>query len=106
MSEPNPFVPPPGEPGNTSETEVESSADRDAQERVRFNTVKAKALEDDKILAFKEKMDTASSEDEQAKASKVYYNALYEKIRKIDPLLKDRIDRMQAVTTKRLEQNP
>jgi len=98
----NPFVPTTGEPGK----EAESAIDRDAQERTHYNEIRAKALEDDKVLALKEKMDTASSEEEQAKASKVYYDALYEKMRKLDPALKDRIDRMQAVTSKRLEQTP
>ncbi|SRR5579862_2422534 len=96
----NPFVP--GE----SPSESESAADKDAQERAHFNDIKTKALEDDKVLALKEKMDTAGSAEEQAKASKVYYNALYDKMRKLDPALKERIDRMQALTSKRLEQTP
>ena len=102
MSEPNPFIPPAVEPPKGDE----SLADRDAQERVQFNEVKSKALEDDKILALKEKMDTANSAEEQASASKVFYKALYGKMRELDPSLKDRIDRMQALTTKRLEQSP
>lgn len=102
LSEPNPFVPTPAAPG----PDVESEADHDAQERTKFNAVKAKALEDDSVLGLKEKMDTASSADEQAKASKVFYKALYNKMRNLDPSLKERIDRMQALTSKRLEENP
>src|SRR5438132_22984 len=73
------------------------------QETARFQQAKAKALADKRIKDLQEKADSAPNEDAQQKASKAYYKALYDRMRKIDPGLKDRIDRTENATMKQME---
>ena len=63
-----------------------------------------KALEDNHVRSLQEKADSASGEEEQHKASKAYYKAMYEKMRSLDESLKNRIDRMEAATLRRLDE--
>jgi len=78
-------------------------AESAAQETARFQQAKAKALADKRIKDLQEKADSAPNEDAQQKASKAYYKALYDRMRKIDPGLKDRIDRTENATMKQME---
>ena len=82
----------------------EDLAAQDASERARLSEIQTKALEDKQVRSLQEKADNAASDDEQAKASKQYYKALYNKMRKLDESLKNRIDRIESATMKRLEQ--
>ena len=99
LNEQNPFVP---TPGASPKKEV-SLADQDANERAQYNDVKAKAMGDKKVQELKSKADGAESPEETRKASRVYYKALYGKMREMDGSLKERIDRMETMTLKRLE---
>ncbi len=82
----------------------EDLAAKDSKERARLSEIQMKALEDKQVRALQEKADNAASDEEQAKASKQYYKALYSKMRKLDESLKERIDRIEAATMKRLDQ--
>ena len=110
-----PFVSQPSSAPNTGATAPEnaqpktigggiSSAEEDAKEHAHFQQIKAQALEDKKIRDLQDKADNAQNDDEQRKASKEYYKALYGKMRKLDPSLKEHIDRVENVTIKRLDQ--
>ena len=68
----------------------------------RFRDVKAKALADPHVKELQEKSDNAAEGDEQQKASREYYRALFNKMRRLDPSLKERIDRTEAATLRRL----
>ena len=76
---------------------------QDAQEKVRYNEVRTKALADPEVLKLQDKADTAGA-DEQKAASKAYYKALFDKMRSLDATLKDRIDRTEAANLRRIEQ--
>ena len=105
MSNEVPFVSQPPAARGTGETKTigSSMAESAAQETARFQQAKAKALADKRIKDLQEKADSAPNEDAQQKASKAYYKALYDRMRKIDPGLKDRIDRTENATMKQME---
>ena len=68
-----------------------------------LTAAKARALADPHIQDLQSAMDGATGDDAKA-ASRRYYKALYEKMREIDPSVKDRIDRTEAATMRRVEQ--
>jgi hypothetical protein len=103
--------PPPSQPENSPENAVgpqstELKPENDAKEKARYNELRKKAMSDPQISALKEKLDSASSDDEQRELSKEYYRALFNKMRKLDGSMKDRIDRMDAATQRRLNRHP
>ncbi len=71
-------------------------------ERARYNAAKDKALEDPSVQALKEKAESTFDPDEGRKAMRAYNKALFNKMRKIDPSVKDRIDGTEAAVMKRL----
>ncbi len=99
-----PFVPPPT-PEKTEEPVVETKtpAEEEAEETSRFQAAKVKALEDQRIEDLQSKADAATGDEAKA-AMRRYYRALYEKMREIDPTVKDRIDRTEEATLRRVEQ--
>lgn len=96
-----PFIP---APEAAHPTPAPDLAAQDASERARLREIKAKALEDKHVRSLQEKADNASNDDDQRKASKAYYKALYGRMRSLDESLKPRIDRMEAATLKRLDE--
>jgi len=78
---------------------------QEAREKVHYRSVRAKALEDSQIRQLQDKADNAPSDAEQKAASIEYYHALYDKMRELDPSLKDRIDLTEAATMRRLEKS-
>lgn len=107
MSEPVPFV-----PGNESPIPEEKTVgpapdlnpEVEAKEKARYREVRTTALEDPHVAELKEKSDSAGDDKTHA-ASKAYYKALFGKMRKLDGSLKNRIDRMEAATYRRLERS-
>lgn len=73
------------------------------QETAKFREVRAKALEESGLKDLQEKSDSAEPGPAQKKATQQYYEALYNKMRKLDPSLKERIDRTEAAAMRRLE---
>ncbi len=76
--------------------------DAEGLEKWKYNDAKAKALEDPEIVELKHKADATPDEAEGRKALRAYNRALYNKMRRIDPSIKDRIDRIEAGVMKRL----
>jgi hypothetical protein len=72
-------------------------------ENALFRAARAKALEDKTVVSLQEKMDTAKDPDASREAARDYYKALYGKMRKIDPSIKDRIDRTEAAALRRIQ---
>ena len=77
--------------------------DPETAERNRFDHAKARALEDPAVQELKAKADSAVTDEEGKKALRAYNKALFNKMRKIDDGLKDRIDIMESVILKHLE---
>jgi hypothetical protein len=98
-----PFVPPPGaDQSQGPVVETKSPAEEDAEESTRLKAAKVKAMQDPDLQDLQAKADSATGDDATA-ATRRYYKALYEKMREIDPALKDRIDRTEAATLRRVE---
>jgi hypothetical protein len=97
-----PFVPP-AEKSQEPLVETKTPAEEEAEETSRFQAAKTKALEDERVLDLQAKADSATGDDAKA-AMRRYYHALYNKMREIDPSLKERIDRTEEATLRRAEQ--
>jgi len=95
-----PFV---GTENETPVSMVPDPAD-EAAEKAKYKTVRSQALEDSRILKLQDKSDSATTASEQKTASKAYYKALFNKMRELDPSLKERIDRMESATIKRIDE--
>jgi hypothetical protein len=86
--------------------ETKSPVEIEAEETKHFQDAKLKAEEDPRVQELQSKMDTAVGDEAHA-AARRYYKALYEKMREIDPTINDRIDRTEAASLRRIEQqNP
>jgi hypothetical protein len=83
-------------------TPPEGGADPETVERTKFADAKRKAAEDPEVNALKEKADNAGSEDEARKALRDYNRALFQKMRKLEPSIKERIDATEAAIMRRL----
>jgi hypothetical protein len=83
--------------------ETKTPAEEEAEETSHFQAAKTKALQDQHVQALQSKADAATGDDAKA-AMRRYYRALYEKMRDIDPTIKDRIDRTEEATLRRVEQ--
>jgi len=97
-----PFVPPPEKPEGPV-VETKTPAEEEAEESSRFQAAKTKALQDQHLQDLQSKADSATGDDAKA-ATRRYYRALYDKMRDIDPGLKDRIDRTEAASLRRVQQ--
>jgi hypothetical protein len=94
-----PFVPP---PSDQPVVETKSPAEEEAEESSRFQAAKTKALQDKHVQDLQATADSATGDDAKS-AERRYYRELYSRMREIDPTVKDRIDRTEAATMKRLE---
>lgn len=92
------------EPKGAGKKPVAAAADLDpvAQEKAKYDEARAKALEDAEVKALKEKADSAANEEEGRRALRAYNKALFSKIRRLDPSVKDRADSVEAGVMKRL----
>jgi len=102
LTEQVPFVPP-AEKQEAPMVETETPAEEEAEVSGKFQAAKTKALSDPEIMDMQSKADSVTGDDAKA-ATKRYYRALYDKMRDIDPTLKDRIDRTEAATLRRVDQ--
>jgi hypothetical protein len=101
-----PFVPPAAIQESTPVVETKSPVEEEAEETARFQAAKTKALGDKHVQDLQAKADSAIGDDAKP-AERRYYRELYARMREIDPSLKDRIDRTEAATMRRVEQeNP
>lgn len=98
-----PFVPPPAPKAPEEPTvETKTPAEEEAEISAHFQAAKTKAMEDQHIQDLQSKADAATGDDAKV-AMRRYYRALYDKMRDIDPSIKDRIDRTEAATMRRVE---
>ena len=84
--------------------EPAAPVDPETAERSRFEHAKARALEDPQVQELKTKADSAVTDEEGKKALRAYNKALFSKMRKLDGGLKDRIDIMESVILKHLDE--
>jgi len=107
-----PFVEPPASESNSTPPpapaeeqpaiETKSPLEEDAEESSKFRDAKAKAVDDQAVKDLEDKADSATGDDAKG-AMKAYYKALYDKMREIDPSIKDRIDRTEAASMRRVD---
>ena len=83
---------------------VDLSAD-ELKKRIRFREVKNKALVDDRIQADMEIAQAAKTDKEKREALKSYYTKLFDKMLKLDPLLKPEIEARRKTYLARYDQN-
>ena len=79
------------------------SGDAQEIEDARYDYAKARAADEANIRELKGKADAATTEEEGRKNLRAYNRALFEKMRKLEPSISDRIERMEAAVLKRLE---
>jgi len=100
-----PFVPT-EEKSAGAPAETKSPLEQEAAEASQFQAAKAKALADKRVQELQAAADSATGDDAKT-ASRRYYKALFSKMREIDPSVTDRINRTEAATLRRVEQeNP
>ena len=90
----------------TNPPSVPNGTDPDELDKHKYDAAKTKAAEDPEIQALKQKADEAVTDDEANKAQRAYNKALFARMRKLEPLIKERIDRMEAAMMKRLGDQP
>jgi len=81
-----------------------AEGDSEAVERRKYNDAKAKAMEVAEIQRLKERADNAITDEESRKAMRAYNRALADEMRQIDPSIKERIDQIEKLILKRLEE--
>ncbi|MGA3170648.1 MAG: hypothetical protein ABSE62_06510 [Chthoniobacteraceae bacterium] len=82
--------------------ETKSPLEEEAEVTALFQAAKAKAIEDAHVQDLQAKADSATGDDSKPALHR-YYRALYDKMREIDPGIKDRIDRTEAATMRRVD---
>jgi len=98
-----PFVPTePSQQPVAPIVETKSPVEEEAEVTARFQTAKAKAVEDSHVQDLQAKADSATGDDAKPALHR-YYRALYDKMREIDPGITDRIDRTEAATMRRVD---
>ncbi len=99
-----PFVSTP-EPEKSFATPAPDVLDPEYVKRMneRYKKVRSEALSDERVSALRDEADGAFEPAKRAKALKVYYEALFQKMREIDPSLKSRIDGREKATMRRIE---
>jgi hypothetical protein len=74
----------------------------EAQEKWKYDEARKRALEDPDVQALKQKADAATDPDEGRRALRAYNKALFDKMRSLEPSVKDRINAIEAGVMKRL----
>ena len=82
--------------------EPPAGSDPEAVEDWKYSEAKRKALEDLEVQELKAKAADTADEAEARRAMRAYNKALFAKMRKIEPSLKERIDGTEAALMKRL----
>jgi hypothetical protein len=73
-----------------------------SDERTKFRSAKARALEDPQLKELRSKADGEVNEAEAHKALMNYNRALFQKIREVDPSVSDYSGRVEQSMTKRI----
>ena len=99
---PAPAKKPKAAPPKKSATEQASD---DLQMRIRYREARTKALQDPKIQMEWERAQTAKTDPEKREALRSYYKMLCDRVVKIDPGTKPRIETLRGTLAWRLEPN-
>jgi hypothetical protein len=95
-----------GEPGAKKEQQALDHAikggDAEAIEQARYDYAHARAVEDEHVRDLKAKADNATSEEEGRKGLRAYNRALFDAMRKLEPAVSERANRMESAVLKRL----
>jgi hypothetical protein len=83
--------------------DAEAGGNPIAIEKAKYDEVKSRAVQDEKIVALKEKADSATDEEEGRKALRAYNKALFQKMRTLDSSIRERVDLMEEAVMRRLE---
>ncbi len=78
------------------------NADAEVLEKQKYDQAKAKAATDPKVQELRGKADLAGSEEESRKALRSYNKAMFQRMKEIDPSIKDHISRMESAVMSRL----
>jgi len=74
----------------------------EAQEKWKYDEAHKRALEDPDVQALKQKADGVTDPEDGRRALRAYNKALFNKMRSIDPSVKERVDAIEAGVMKRL----
>ena len=86
-----PFVPPAGASATPKPVSID---DEEANDRARFQELKAQVLQQDNdIKALRDKADSTTG-DAGREAERAYDKALFNKVRAMDPSISDYVDRL------------
>lgn len=80
-----------------------AGGDPEIIEKAKYQEAKARAGEDSRLKELKQKADEAPNEEEGRKALRAYNKALFQKMRSLEPDIKERADRMEAAVLKQLD---
>jgi uncharacterized protein YkwD len=97
---PTPTATPRSTPQPTPEKPAaqQPSAEDELRQTARYREVERIALKDKNVLEWKDKIHSATTDEEQRMAAQQYYKTLFNKMRQLDPSLRSRIDRIEATT--------
>ena len=90
----------PSEPKKKSSTEQESD---DLQARIRYREAKTKAMQDPRIQQEWDRAQVAKTEPEKREVLRSYYKLLCDRMVKIDPAVKPRVETLRKSFTWRLD---
>lgn len=116
IPEPPPLVPPSGtlsvppsrgdlpSPEQSFQKSKTGAAISQVDQKVRYRQAKTRALKDEKLSAMKDEAYAAHTEREKRAGLKKYYNALFDRMLKIDGSVKPEIEKNRKLSINRLEQ--
>lgn len=92
---------PPG--GPTFRKTKTSESVEEVKQRIRVRQAKTRALQDPNVLEALERADAAQTVPERREAMRDYYNALYDRMVRIDSSVKKSVDELRRQSLKRLD---
>ena len=88
--------PPPIPAAKPVATHVQPKPESEAARAAKSRSVEGRAVEDPAVRDLKKKIYSAKTDEEQAAAYREYRRGLYQKMRELEPSLKERIDAAEA----------
>ena len=100
---PKPVEKPKAEPATPKKKSSTEQASDDLQTRIRYREAKTRALENPRLQQEWDRAQAAKSEPEKREALKSYYKLLCDRMVKIDPTVKPRVDAFRKTLGWRLD---
>lgn len=82
---------------------TESIEKRKQELKVRYTQVRIQVEKDSAVIALKNQANTATTDEGKRQALRAYYELLFAKMKKVDPSIAERCDKMQGAYLRRLE---